>query len=105
MTLAPEKKVNMIKVSMARKATRPKKAPIWIGGETTVAQVTGQVVALLAVRAGVRGVLVAVRAVVTGVALAGTRVVAAASTSIYCPSVGFLVPSQLVFLNKKSIRD
>jgi hypothetical protein len=51
MTPAREKKVNMIKASMARKATGPKKAPIWIGGETTVVRITGQVVALLGVRA------------------------------------------------------
>ena len=102
MTLAREKKVNMIKASMARKATGPKKVLIWIGGEMTVARITGQVGALLGVRAVGQGVLVAVRAVVTGVALAGTRVMAAASTS---PSVGFLVPSQLIFLNEKSIRD
>jgi hypothetical protein len=82
MTLAPEKKVNMIKASMARKATSPKKAPIWIGGETTVAQITGRGVALQAVRVAVQGVLVAVRAVVTGVALADTRVVVSISTKI-----------------------
>jgi hypothetical protein len=105
MTPVQEKKVNMIKASMARKAIGPKKAPIWIGEEMTAARIIGQVVALLGVRAVVQGILVAVRAVVTGVALAGTRVVGAASTSICCPSVEFLVPSQLIFLNKKSIRD
>jgi hypothetical protein len=79
MTLAREKKVNMIKASMARKATGPKKVLIWIGGEMTVARITGQVVALLGVRA-----------VVTGVALAGTRVVAAASTRIaQCHGPGY----------------
>lgn len=74
MTLPQEKKVNMIKDSMARKATSQKKAPIWIGGETTVARITGQVAALLEVR-------------VTGVALAGTRVVAAATIRLELLSV------------------
>src|SRR5688500_20249466 len=69
-----------IKVNTAVKVTQQKKAPIWTGGETTAARITGQVVAPLAGRAVVQGVRAAVRAVVTGVGSAGTRVGGAAST-------------------------